>query len=114
MIMKVNPFSAKDFQVDEKALKSILTRGGRKISQPALEALELAMDISTPIEVRTSMIAALTYLLIPMDLIPDLIPSAGLSDDFLAIATILGIWKKYITPEIRTKAAQKLDKWLPL
>ena len=60
------------------------------------------------------MLAALTYLLMPMDLVPDLIPVAGFSDDLVALTAVISLWNSYITPEIRNKARQKLDKWLPL
>ena len=66
-------------EVDEGALRQLLRRAGRAIARPALECLELMLDPGTPPQVRLTMLAALTYLLVPVDLIPDFIPAAGFS-----------------------------------
>ena len=46
------------------------------LASPALEALELLLDSSTPSPARLTMLAALSYLLMPADLIPDILPVA--------------------------------------
>ena len=100
--------------VDEGVLKKILLKAGRAIAQPALEGFELIMDNSTPPQVRLSIMGALTYLIVPVDLIPDFIPASGFSDDFVAITAVIGLWQHHITPEIKFRAKSKLDKWFPL
>lgn len=100
--------------IDENLLHSLLRRAGRTIAAPALEALELVMDASTPAPVRMTMIAALSYLLMPADLIPDLIPVAGFSDDLVALTALIGIWNNHITPEVRARARRRLDHWFPV
>ena len=100
--------------IDEGVLKKVLVRAGRTIAQPALEAFEMLIDASTPTQVRMTMLAALTYLIMPMDLVPDLVPVAGFSDDLVALTAVISLWSSYITPEIRNKARRKLDKWFPL
>ena len=59
--------------VDEHLLKRLLRRAGRTLAAPALEALEMMLDASTPAPARLTMMAALSYLLMPADLIPDLL-----------------------------------------
>ena len=100
--------------IDEGLLKKILLTAGRAIAQPALEAFEMVIDPLTPPQARLTMLAALTYLIMPLDLIPDLIPVAGFSDDLVALTAVISLWSRHITPEIRYRANQKLDKWLPL
>ncbi len=100
--------------VDEGVLKKILLKAGRAIAQPALEGFELIMDHSTPPQVRLSIMGALTYLIVPVDLIPDFIPASGFSDDFVALTAVIGLWQHHITPEIKLRAKSKLDKWFPL
>ena len=100
--------------IDEGLLRKVLIRAGRTIAQPALEAFEMVVDPSTPPQARLTMLAALTYLIMPLDLVPDLIPIAGFSDDLVALTAVISLWNNHITPEIRTKARRKLDKWLPL
>ena len=100
--------------IDEGLLKKILLKAGRALAQPALEGYELIIDSSTPPKVRISIIGALTYLIVPVDLIPDFIPASGFSDDLVALTAIISLWQNFVTPEIKLKAKAKLDKWFPL
>ena len=100
--------------IDEGLLRKVLVRAGRTLAQPALEAFEMVISTSTPPQVRMTMLAALAYLITPMDLVPDLIPVAGFSDDLVALTAVISLWNSHITPEIKKKARQKLDRWLPL
>ena len=100
--------------INEGILKKILLRAGRVIAQPALEGFELLMDNSTPPQVRISIMGALTYLIVPVDLIPDFIPASGFSDDLVALTAVISLWQHHITPEIKYRAKSKLDKWFPL
>ncbi len=100
--------------IDEGVLKRTLLRAGRAIAQPALECFELIMDNSTPPQVRISIIGALSYLIVPIDLIPDFIPASGFSDDLVALTAVISLWQHHITPEIKYRAKFKLDKWFPI
>ncbi len=100
--------------IDEGILRKVLIQAGRTIAQPALEAFEIIMDISTPYQVKISMIGALTYLIMPLDLIPDFIPIGGFSDDLVALTAVISLWSHHLTPQIKARAKLKLDKWLPL
>jgi len=100
-------------EVDEGALRRLLRRAGRTLARPALECLELLLDANTPPQVRLTMLAALTYLLVPLDLIPDFIPAAGFSDDLVALTALLGLCGRHMTPAIRLRAQRKLDAWFP-
>ena len=100
--------------IDEGVLKKVLVTAGRVIAQPALEGFELIMDNSTPPQVRLSIMGALTYLIVPFDLIPDFIPASGFSDDLVALTAVISLWQNHITPEIKFRAKSKLDKWFPI
>ena len=100
--------------IDESAFRQLLKRTGRSLARPALEALEMMLDPSTPPQARLTLLAALTYLLVPTDLIPDLLPVAGFSDDLVAITAVLGLCRNHITPEIRQRAQRRLDQWFPI
>jgi len=99
--------------VDEALLLRLLRRAGRTIARPALECFELLMDGDTPPQVRLTVLAALTYLLLPLDLIPDFIPAAGFSDDMVALTALLGLCGTHRTPAIRSRAQSRLDRWFP-
>ena len=99
--------------IDESLLRRLLQKTGRTIAGPALEALEMLLDSETPSPARLTMLAALSYLLMPADLIPDFLPVTGFSDDLVALSAMVGIWRNHITPEIRIRARRRLDHWFP-
>ena len=116
-------YSAKDFYetevidssvIEESALKKILLKAGRSLAQPTFEAFEMMIDPSIPSQARLSMLAALTYLVMPLDLMPDVIPVAGFSDDLVALTAVISLWQNHMTPQIKNRAKQKLDKLFPL
>ena len=100
--------------VDESLLRRLLVRAGRTLASPALEALEMLLDPGTPSPVRLTMLAALSYLLMPADLIPDILPVAGFSDDLVALTAVIGVWRNHLTPTIQAPAQRRLDQWFPL
>ena len=100
--------------IEESLLKKILLTAGRAIAKPALEGVELIMDSSTPPQVRISIMGALTYLIVPVDLIPDFIPASGFSDDLVALTAVISLWQHHITPGMKFRAKCKLDKWFPI
>ena len=103
-----------DVTVDEGLLRNLLKRSGRLLVRPALEALEMVLEPATPHQARVTVLAALTYLVVPIELIPDLLPVAGFSDDLVALTALLGLCRNHITPEIKQRAQRRLDRWFPL
>ncbi len=100
--------------VKEGVLAKLLRRAGRTIARPALECYEMLVDGATPHQARLTVLAALTYLMVPLDLIPDFLPAAGFSDDMVALTALLGLCSRHITPAIRTRAKDRLERWFPL
>ena len=74
--------------IDEGNLRRLLRKAGRGVARPALEVLELLMDPATPPKARLTLLAALTYLVMPADLVPDFLPIAGFSDDLVALTAV--------------------------
>ena len=99
--------------IDEGNLRRLLRQAGRTVARPALEVLELLLDPGTPPQARLTLLAALTYLLMPADLIPDFLPVAGFSDDLVALTAVIGLWRHHLTDAIRLRAQRKLDRWFP-
>ena len=54
---------------------------------------------------------ALGYFILPIDLIPDFIPVAGYTDDLAALLWAFYAVAKNVTPEIESRAKQKLHDW---
>lgn len=99
--------------VNESLLQRLLQRAGRSLARPALLCLELLRDADTPPQVRLTVLAALTYLFVPIDLIPDFIPGAGFSDDLVALSALVALCGTHCTEPIRRRAQRTLDRWFP-
>ena len=59
------------------------------------------------------LLAALAYFILPFDLIPDMIPALGFTDDAALLAAVIGLVSSHITPTHRAAAARALGKELP-
>jgi uncharacterized membrane protein YkvA (DUF1232 family) len=99
--------------VDHPLLARLVGRAGRSVARPALECLEMLLDGTTPPQARLTVLAALTYLVLPTDLIPDFLPVAGFADDVVALTALLGLCSKHITPQVKSRAQRRLDLWFP-
>ncbi len=100
--------------VQEGVLARLLRRAGRTVARPALDCYEMVVDGATPHQARLTVLAALTYLMVPLDLIPDFLPAAGFTDDMVALTALLGLCSRHITPAIRSRAKDRLERWFPL
>lgn len=75
-----------------------------------LAAYYCAMDSRTPLRVRTMLLAALAYFIMPMDAIPDIIAGLGFTDDAAVLAAVISLVSRHIQPRHRAAAARALDK----
>ena len=69
-----------------------------------------AFDRHTPTYVRVALIAALAYFIDPFDLIPDMLPIIGLTDDAAVIAAATKLVWDQIKPEHRDAAREALAR----
>lgn len=109
----VEPPAVAGGAVDPHLLLRVLQRPGRMVARPALECLEMLLDGATPHQARLTVLAALTYLVVPSDLIPDFLPVAGFGDDLMALTALLSLCSRHITPQIKARALRRLDLWFP-
>lgn len=78
-------------------------------AEDALAAYHCVRDPATPRRVRFILMAALAYLVMPMDAVPDILPVLGFTDDAAVLATAVAAVRNAITPEHRAKARETLD-----
>jgi uncharacterized membrane protein YkvA (DUF1232 family) len=79
-------------------------------AEDLLTAYYCAFDRATPGHVRFALIGALAYFISPLDLLPDLLPIMGLSDDAAVLAGALRLIWGNIQPEHRDAARLKLEQ----
>lgn len=78
--------------------------GHLPFTRDALAMYFCMIDSWTPLHVKGTIAAALTYFLSPADAIPDMVPGFGFTDDAGVVATILATVGAYVTDEHRQMA----------
>lgn len=71
-----------------------------------------AIDRTTPARVRTTLLGALAYFVLPVDLIPDFIIGTGFADDVTVLFGAITLVRAHIRPEHREAARKALDAHL--
>lgn len=91
-------------------LAKVAKSAGRKMVYAALLLYYVLKSPSVKKGDKTTIIGALGYFILPLDILPDFIPMVGFSDDLSAILLALhAVWKN-ITPEIKAMAAAKASE----
>ena len=109
--------ATKDYsnKYSEEGLWRKIRKYARVIGEPLLEQVltlyYCMLDRDTPKLAKGVIVAALGYLIFPLDAIPDFIPGVGYADDLGAIAVALGMVYVHIKPEHRRMAKEKVKQW---
>jgi uncharacterized membrane protein YkvA (DUF1232 family) len=93
-----------------RKLRSMMAVAGHKMLFSALVLFNCLKDRDTPAWARGVIVGALGYLILPTDLIPDMLPGAGYGDDWSTIVVALGTVAAYIKETHELRAKEQLDK----
>ena len=103
-----NKFSQSDFV---EKISRVAKRAGAKLVYAALILFYTLQSDKISIKDKAIIIGALGYLISPLDVIPDAIPIAGLSDDLGVLIFVLQkIWGE-VNEDVKEKARAKLSQW---
>lgn len=103
-----NRFSQNDFI---EKISRIAKRAGAKLVYAALILFYTLQSDRISAKDKAIIVGALGYMISPIDVIPDAIPIAGLTDDMAVLIYVLKkVWID-VDPEIKQRAKEKLDKW---
>ena len=95
-----------------KKLKKVAGKIGKRAVYDVMVLYYTARSADMPTKEKLWILATLGYFILPLDFIPDFIVfGLGFTDDLLVIAWTLFKARKYITPEIREKARERVDMW---
>ena len=95
-------------------IKGYAKKAGRATTRPVLLLYYVLKSPTTPKSDKLLIISALSYLILPIDLIPaKRLPIIGWIDEIVAITFAYQKVCKHITPEIKTEVENLLDKWFP-
>lgn len=93
----------------DKIRDSVMSAGLALIYK-ALQLFYVAQSPQCPMKVKAGIYGALGYFISPIDLIPDVTPVVGYSDDASAIGLALLLAQMYITEEVKEKARSKIHQ----
>ena len=92
-------------------ISRIAKRAGVKLVYSALILYYTLESDKVSTKEKAIILGALGYLISPLDLVPDAIPIAGLSDDLAVLLYVIHkIWGN-VSDDIKLKAKKKLSKW---
>lgn len=77
-----------------------------------LAAYYCAFDQQTPLQVRAALLGALAYFVLPVDVMPDVLPMLGFTDDALVLMTALRMVSGHINDTHRAAARDALARTL--
>jgi len=101
-------FSQSDFV---EKIARIAKRAGAKLVYAALILYYTLQSDKISKTNKAMIIGALGYMISPLDVVPDAIPIAGLTDDLAVLLFVLKkVWTD-IDPDIQLKAKERLSKW---
>ena len=104
----------KDIFTDQRfteKISRIAKRAGAKLVYAALILYYTLKSDKVSIKDKAIILGALGYLISPLDVVPDAIPIAGLSDDLAVLIYVLHkVWGE-VSEDVKQKAKDKLYTW---
>jgi uncharacterized membrane protein YkvA (DUF1232 family) len=110
-------FDAQDrvrFARDEERVRRGFWSKARRVArrlpfaEDLLAAYYCAFDRDTPRPVQAALIGALAYFVLPFDVVPDMLPLLGFTDDAAVLATAIKLVADHIGPQHREAARRAL------
>ena len=81
-------------------------------AEDLLAAYYCAFDRDTPRHVQVALIGALAYFILPFDVVPDMLPVIGFTDDAAVLAAAIKLVSSHIRPEHREAAKESIMRGL--
>jgi uncharacterized membrane protein YkvA (DUF1232 family) len=114
----LDPAAARRAERDEATVRRGFWRKVRRVlaglpfAEDLLAAYYCAFDRATPLQVKAALLAALAYFVLPFDLIPDVMPVLGFTDDAAVLATAIRMVAGHLRPEHRDVARRAIEREL--
>jgi uncharacterized membrane protein YkvA (DUF1232 family) len=91
-----------------RKLKRLVAR--LPFAEDLIAARYCAFDRQTPLKVKAVLIGALAYFVLPDDLIPDVLPVIGYTDDAAVLVAAIKLVGSHITADHREAARRALER----
>ena len=90
-------------------ITSVIKKAGAEIVYKALQLFYATQNPACPVAIKATIYAALGYFILPLDIIPDVIPGVGFTDDLMAIGAALAMAHLYIDDSVIMLARSKMS-----
>ncbi len=94
-------------------LRRFASAAGVKTVYSALLLYSAFRRQDTPAWAKRSIVGVLGYLINPLDVLPDLTPIIGYTDDIGFLGLCLVLVAAYINDDVRAQAREQIVKWFP-
>ncbi len=101
---------------DEARLRRDFWRKARRVAaglpfaEDLLAAYYCAFDRATPLRVKATLVGALAYFVLPFDVVPDVLPVIGFTDDAAVLLAAVRMVAGHLRPEHRDAARAALQR----
>ncbi|MDR3259086.1 MAG: DUF1232 domain-containing protein [Fusobacteriaceae bacterium] len=92
-------------------IKKFTKKAGLNVISYALALYYVLQSPDIDLKIKTIIIAALGYFILPFDIIPDFIPIFGFADDAGILAIAFKIAKAMVTDDVIEKVYEKTNAW---
>ena len=92
-------------------MKHFANTAGKEVLEKALVLYYCMRDPDTPTKAKTVIMGALGYFILPFDVVADLAPVVGFSDDLGALILAFSIVVAHIKPKHKEQASEQLEEW---
>ena len=109
--INVDPKYQEEYSEDSfwEKIKGVLKTAGLPLIYKALQLYYVMLKPECPMHIKAAIVGALGYFISPIDLIPDIIPIVGFTDDLGAIVAALMLAQMYVDEEVKRKARETID-----
>ena len=94
-----------------KKLKGFAGKAGIKVVYMALLLYYMLIDETVDLKSKVTIVAGLGYFIFPFDLIPDILPVIGFTDDLSVLMITLSIVRGKVNDIHRQKARGTMEQW---
>lgn len=117
---EVLPYTPPELTVRESAyteagfwdkLRRFARKAGREVVEKALWLYYAYQRPDTPLWAKRVILGALAYFILPFDLIADILPVVGFTDDLTALMTAISTVAMYINDGVKERAKLKAREW---
>lgn len=91
-------------------IKQFAKKAGSKVTYYVFLLYNVMNSRETPLKTRLSIAAALGYFIFPADMLPDLVPLLGFTDDLAVLLFALRQVSAHVTPEIKSRSREQCNR----